>query len=495
MVDAGPDTQRALAALRRLETDAGPEDPDYATAWPDGAFREVRVDGGRIEVRLGVDTVPDQITGQQAVHTVQGVLQSVAPVVFRGADGSWAEYRRDDRVVAPVNISDPVEGLVVAGVLPVRGRVAPHDPLRTVAWEPALRWHHRPGRYDARRRPHVVDGPRPRRPAPGPLRHQGLRRRPASRRRHADRHGPLTRRALPTGSLPCRPPPPYRCGAGARPPGRRAARRLRRRRRARSRGGQHQREPVGERTGAHAGGQAGRGPRLLRRRHAAGRPAVPGVHPGLRRGPARRRGGRGHQRRPGGPGLPHAVAERTPRRGEPYDDRDRRRRTGPGVAGPRRARRRSGHPGRAAGSSTRSRALPRSACRYGSPSAASPPRPCSASTPPRGSPHAPSPTSSPSSTSPSPPRAPRSAAPSPPPDGPGSAEATVPWTITDSTGKVVRKGFATAEGWVDRLYPFTTKIDLGDLAPGRYTFTAATDDPSDGEGDGPTEDTKRITVE
>lgn len=135
VVDAGPDTQRALAALRRLETDAGPEDPDYATAWPDGAFREVRVDGGRIEVELGVDTVPDQITGQQAVHTVQGVLQSVAPVVFRGADGSWWEYRRDDRVVAPVNISDPVEGLVVAGVLPVRGRVAPHDPLRAVAWE------------------------------------------------------------------------------------------------------------------------------------------------------------------------------------------------------------------------------------------------------------------------------------------------------------------------------------------------------------------------
>lgn len=76
-----------------------------------------------------------------------------------------------------------------------------------------------------------------------------------------------------------------------------------------------------------------------------------------------------------------------------------------------------------------------------------------------------------------------------------SVEATVPWTITDSTGKVVRKGFATAEGWMDRLYPWTTKIDLGGLAPGRYTFTAATDDPSNGEGKGPTEDTKRITVE
>ncbi|MEV5003670.1 Gmad2 immunoglobulin-like domain-containing protein [Nocardioides sp. LML1-1-1.1] len=76
-----------------------------------------------------------------------------------------------------------------------------------------------------------------------------------------------------------------------------------------------------------------------------------------------------------------------------------------------------------------------------------------------------------------------------------SFEATVPWTIADSTGKVVQQGFATAEGWMDKLYPWTTTIDVSSLAPGRYTLTAATDDPSDGEGGGPTEDTKRITVE
>lgn len=76
-----------------------------------------------------------------------------------------------------------------------------------------------------------------------------------------------------------------------------------------------------------------------------------------------------------------------------------------------------------------------------------------------------------------------------------SFEATVPWTIADSTGKVVLNGFATAEGWMDKLYPWTTTIDVSGLAPGRYTFTAATDDPSNGEGGGPTEDTKRITVE
>lgn len=76
-----------------------------------------------------------------------------------------------------------------------------------------------------------------------------------------------------------------------------------------------------------------------------------------------------------------------------------------------------------------------------------------------------------------------------------SFEATVPWTIEDSTGKVVLDGFATADGWTDKLYPWRTEIDVSDLAPGRYTFIARTDDPSNGEGGGPTEDTKRITIE
>lgn len=75
-----------------------------------------------------------------------------------------------------------------------------------------------------------------------------------------------------------------------------------------------------------------------------------------------------------------------------------------------------------------------------------------------------------------------------------SFEATVPWEVQDSSGKVVLDGFATAEGWIDRLYPWTSEVDVSELPAGTYTFVARTDDPSGGEGGGPTEDTKRITV-
>lgn len=75
-----------------------------------------------------------------------------------------------------------------------------------------------------------------------------------------------------------------------------------------------------------------------------------------------------------------------------------------------------------------------------------------------------------------------------------SFEATTPWEIRDADDQVVKKGFATAEGWMDKLYPWETEIDVSDLEPGIYTFAALTDDPSGGEGGGPTEDTKTITV-
>lgn len=76
-----------------------------------------------------------------------------------------------------------------------------------------------------------------------------------------------------------------------------------------------------------------------------------------------------------------------------------------------------------------------------------------------------------------------------------SFEATVPWEIRQD-GEVVESGFSTAEGWMDKLYPWETEVDVSGLPPGVYEFVAMTDDPSGGaEGAGPTEDSKTITVE
>ncbi|HRI97226.1 MAG TPA: Gmad2 immunoglobulin-like domain-containing protein [Nocardioides sp.] len=75
-----------------------------------------------------------------------------------------------------------------------------------------------------------------------------------------------------------------------------------------------------------------------------------------------------------------------------------------------------------------------------------------------------------------------------------SFEATVPWEIQDQSGTKVLDGFATADGWGDRLHPWQAPVDVSGLAAGTYTFVASTDDASDGEGGGPTKDTKTITV-
>ena len=74
-----------------------------------------------------------------------------------------------------------------------------------------------------------------------------------------------------------------------------------------------------------------------------------------------------------------------------------------------------------------------------------------------------------------------------------SFEANVPWEIRQGD-QVVKSGFATAEGWMDKLYPWQADVDVSDLAPGDYTFVAKTDDPSDGEGGGPHVDTRTITI-
>ncbi len=77
-----------------------------------------------------------------------------------------------------------------------------------------------------------------------------------------------------------------------------------------------------------------------------------------------------------------------------------------------------------------------------------------------------------------------------------SFEATIAWELRrgGGNGAVVRRGSAMAPGWLDKLYPWRTKVRLGRLAPGAYTFVARTDDPTGGEGPGPMEDTKSIIV-
>jgi len=75
-----------------------------------------------------------------------------------------------------------------------------------------------------------------------------------------------------------------------------------------------------------------------------------------------------------------------------------------------------------------------------------------------------------------------------------SFEATVPWEIRRGD-RVVKRGFSTASGWMDKLYPWQTDpISVADLPAGTYTFVASTDDPSGGEGAGPTSDTRTIVV-
>lgn len=76
-----------------------------------------------------------------------------------------------------------------------------------------------------------------------------------------------------------------------------------------------------------------------------------------------------------------------------------------------------------------------------------------------------------------------------------SFEATIGWQVLDRSGKVAVEGSAMAEGWMGRLFPWSTEVDLSGLPAGNYTFVASTDDPTDGEGPGPTKDTKAFTIE
>ena len=66
-----------------------------------------------------------------------------------------------------------------------------------------------------------------------------------------------------------------------------------------------------------------------------------------------------------------------------------------------------------------------------------------------------------------------------------SPEANVPWQIDSPTDGVLVSGFATADGWLDKAYPWSTSVDISALQPGTYTFTAKVDDDSKKEGTRP----------
>jgi hypothetical protein len=76
-----------------------------------------------------------------------------------------------------------------------------------------------------------------------------------------------------------------------------------------------------------------------------------------------------------------------------------------------------------------------------------------------------------------------------------SPEANVPWAVLDGTGKKVLHGYFTAEGWMDKLYPYAGSVDVSSLAPGSYTFEVRVDDPSGGEGKPPQKVTRSIAVQ
>jgi hypothetical protein len=75
-------------------------------------------------------------------------------------------------------------------------------------------------------------------------------------------------------------------------------------------------------------------------------------------------------------------------------------------------------------------------------------------------------------------------------------EANVPWQLLQGTKVVDHKSFMAEQGCDGvKLYPFAGDVDLSGLSPGTYTLRIQEDDPSNGEGPGPTQDTRTIVVE
>lgn len=143
-----------LSALQRLESDAGPDDPDYRTTWPAGSFNDVTVGDDWIRVELtqaavigprGSTAAERELGIQQAVHTAEAAVGSNLPVAFDRLGGPATEVlgvavnpqvTRATDVAAPVNITDPAEGRVVDGRFTARGVVAafPAEMPESLAW-------------------------------------------------------------------------------------------------------------------------------------------------------------------------------------------------------------------------------------------------------------------------------------------------------------------------------------------------------------------------
>lgn len=150
-VPGAPDDAVATA-LSRLAADVGPDDPDYRTAWPAGSFEGAEVSADRISIDLaaealdrprGISVTEAGLGIQQAVYTAEAAVGSSLPVEFR-YDGVAATtvlgeavtgpVGRDRRyaVTAPVNISDPAEGVAASETLLARGTAA--DSVSRIRW-------------------------------------------------------------------------------------------------------------------------------------------------------------------------------------------------------------------------------------------------------------------------------------------------------------------------------------------------------------------------
>jgi hypothetical protein len=130
-----------LADLEAITRANGPEDPDYRTTWPAGSFESVTVEDERIDVELGAPAPEMRLRGplvvQQVIYTVQAATGAELPIQFtedgQTLDGTLYQRAAQSKVLALVNISDPVEGLQVQDSFVARGRADSFE--ATVRWE------------------------------------------------------------------------------------------------------------------------------------------------------------------------------------------------------------------------------------------------------------------------------------------------------------------------------------------------------------------------